>query len=65
MKTTDVICMNDLFLFLLYKAERRQPVPHRDRLGAGPKHQERQDPVWTLLPRTVGGSLELHEEQPE
>lgn len=61
---THLLC-DLLILFSLSKAERRQPVPHRAQLGAGQEHQERQNPVWALLPWTVGGSPELHEEQPE
>lgn len=52
-----------LILFSFCKAERRQPIPRGARLRAGAEHQEREDPVWALLPRSVGGSLELHEEQ--
>lgn len=58
------VCSTDLVLSLS-QAERRQPVPRRAQLGAGPEHQERQDPVWALLPWPVGGSPDLHEEQPE
>lgn len=64
-RDSDSVLCNLFILFFLYKAERRQPVPRRARLGAGQKHQEGQDPVWALLPRTVGGSLELYEKQPE